>query len=101
MEQQSDLMKLADQWAPIFKLMGDRTRLRLLLALHYRGPGQATVSELAEVVGVTLATASAALQLLAENGVVESFKEGRVTRYQLVDATTHALLHHLGGTHRH
>ncbi|ANR62707.1 hypothetical protein C627_08755 [Corynebacterium glutamicum ZL-6] len=65
------------------------------------GPGEATVSELADIVGVTLPTASAALQLLADNGVVESFKEGRVTRYKLVDATTHTLLHHLGGTHRH
>ncbi|BAU95974.1 transcriptional regulator [Corynebacterium suranareeae] len=101
MEHQSHLLQLADDWAPKFKLLGDRTRLRLLLALHYHGPGEATVSELAESVGVTLPTASAALQLLADNKVVESFKEGRVTRYKLVDATTHTLLHHLGGTHRH
>lgn len=101
MEHQPHLLKLADEWAPTFKMLGDRTRLRLLIALHYHGPGEATVSELADIVGVTLPTASAALQLLADNGVVESSKEGRVTRYKIVDATTHTLLHHLGGTHRH
>ncbi|ALC06027.1 transcriptional regulator [Corynebacterium deserti GIMN1.010] len=101
MENQEHLMSLATDWAPVFKLMGDRTRLRLLLAMHYFGPGEATVSELADIVGVTLPTASAALQVLAEGGVVEPVKEGRVTRYKLVDATTHALLHHVGGIHRH
>ncbi|MFP7365669.1 metalloregulator ArsR/SmtB family transcription factor [Corynebacterium callunae] len=101
MADEQELMDLAQHWAPLFKLMGDRTRLSLLLAMHHRGPGEATVSELAQLVEVSLPTASAALVNLAENNIVEASKEGRVTRYHLVDEATHKLLHHLGGTHAH
>lgn len=92
---------LADEWAPTFKILGDPTRLRLLLAMHYRGPGVATVSELAEAAGVRVPTASAALIHLTDAGTVTRTKVGREVRYSLTDPRTHDLLHHLGGTHVH
>ena len=92
---------LADEWAPAFKILGDPTRLRLLLAMHYRGPGMATVSELAQAAGVRVPTASAALIHLTDAGTVTRTKVGREVRYSLTDPRIHGLLHHLGGTHVH
>ena len=81
--------------------MGDPTRLRLLLAMHYRGPGEATVSELADIIGVRIPTASAALIHLTDAGTIEPHKVGREVRYSLPDPRIHALLPHLGGTPSH
>ena len=92
---------LADDWAPVFKTLSDPTRLRLLLAMHYRGPAEATVSDLAEATGVRVATASASLVTMADSGIIEPVREGRAVRYRLVDDQIHALLHHLGATHAH
>ncbi len=96
---QNPPVDLADEWAPIFKVMSDPTRLRLLLAMHYRGPGEATVTELADTVGVRIPTASAALIHLTEAGIIEPNKIGREVRYSLTNPRIHELLHHLGGTH--
>ncbi|QGU05631.1 ArsR/SmtB family transcription factor [Corynebacterium comes] len=98
---QETTLKLADEWGPIFKVLGDPTRLRLLLAMHYRGQGEASVTELAEAVGVRTATASAALVHMTEAGTIQPHKVGRVVRYSLTDPRIHELLHHLGGTHSH
>lgn len=97
---QDAMVALADQWGPIFKVLGDPTRLRLLLVLHYRGPGEATVTELAAAVGVRIPTASAALIHLTEAGTIEPHKVGREVRYSLTDPRIHELLHHLGGGHQ-
>ncbi len=92
---------LADDWAPVFKTLSDPTRLRLLLAMHYRGPAEASVSDLAAATGVRVATASASLVTMADAGVIEPVRQGRVVRYRLVDDQVHRLLHHLGATHAH
>lgn len=92
---------LADDWTAVFKTLSDPTRLRLLLAMHYRGPAEATVSELADSAGVRVATASASLVSMADASVIEPVREGRVVRYRLVDDRVHKLLHHLGATHAH
>lgn len=96
----ASLLDLADEWSARFKLLADPTRLRLLVALHYRGPGEATVSELAQATGVRVTTASSALQRLALAGVVRATRDGRAVRYRLVDERVHGLVHHLGGTHQ-
>lgn len=100
-DHQDPTERLADEWGPVFKVLGDPTRLRLLLAMHYRGPGEATVTELADMVGIRTATASAALIHMAEAGTIRPHKVGRVVRYRLTDPRIHELLHHLGGTHSH
>lgn len=92
---------VADNWLDTFKLVADATRLRLLLSMHYRGPGEATTSELASMAGVKLATASAALKNMESQGVVNASKEGREVRYSLISDEVHHLLHYIGGTHAH
>lgn len=91
---------IAGAWLDTFKLVSDPTRLRLLLSMHYRGPGEATTSDLAKMAEVKLATASAALKTMEAQGVVKASKEGREVRYSLISHEVHHLLHYIGGTHQ-
>ncbi|MBM4222121.1 MAG: metalloregulator ArsR/SmtB family transcription factor [Gammaproteobacteria bacterium] len=59
------------------------SRLRLLALLL---PGEATVGDLVEVLGQSQPRVSRHLRLLAEAGLVESFREGRSIYYRLADA---------------
>ena len=93
------VLKTADDWAPVFKVLGDPTRLRLLVTMHHQGPGRRSVTELAEATGVRTVTASAALTSMAAAGIIEPTREGRETRYALTDPRVHDLLHHVGAPH--
>lgn len=93
------LMDLADDWASLFRLLADPTRLRLLVAMHHHGAAELTVQELAECTDVHFKTASSALRMLATAGVVHSVIDGRCARYSLADDRVHTLVHHIGGTH--
>ncbi|NLI04670.1 MAG: winged helix-turn-helix transcriptional regulator [Actinomycetaceae bacterium] len=92
-------LELAEKWSKTFKIMGDPTRLKLLSAIHYAGQHVYAVSELAEVAGIRVATASASLRAMEQNGVVESARDGRVIRYAIADDGVHRLLHWIGTTH--
>lgn len=59
------------------------SRLRLLALLL---PGEATVGDLVTVLGQSQPRVSRHLRLLAEAGLVESFREGRSIYYRLADA---------------
>lgn len=95
----AELLNLADEWSPLFKILGDPTRLRLLLAMHHLGRGVATVTELAQHTGIRNATASAALKHMEGAGVLTSERNGREVYYYLGNDHAHNLLHYLGGTH--
>lgn len=97
----SEALDLADTWHPVFKLLGDRTRLRLLVALHHGGPSKRTVQELADVTETRVVTASAALNLMSDAGIVQAERQGREMRYSLVDPQVHQVLHHIGALHEH
>ncbi|MBF4552763.1 ArsR/SmtB family transcription factor [Corynebacterium suicordis] len=94
-------LNLADSWHLLFKLLGDRTRLRLLVALHHGGPSQRTVQELADVTETRVVTASAALNLMANAGLIQAERHGREMRYSLVDPQVHQVLHDIGALHGH
>ncbi|WP_052844146.1 ArsR/SmtB family transcription factor [Corynebacterium uterequi] len=94
-----NLLALADTWSPLFKVLGDPTRLRLLLTMHYLGPGSASVSELAELTGLRTATTSAALKLMQQSGILTAERDGRQTFYSVANSEAHTLLHHIGGIH--
>lgn len=89
----------ADSWATRFALLGDGTRLRLLVAMH-ACPGMG-VGELAARAGVGENAASQALRVLREAGWVLAARRGRAVHYTLrSDAIVHAILHDvLGATH--
>ena len=84
-------------WASVFTLLGDHTRLRLLMAMHH-SPSQ-TVTELANAAAIHRDTASQALKVLREQGWVRAERDGRQMRYTLVDVTTHRVLHFMGQRH--
>ncbi|HSZ29657.1 MAG TPA: metalloregulator ArsR/SmtB family transcription factor [Pseudonocardiaceae bacterium] len=77
-------------WAARFSLLGDRSRLALLLCIRNAGP--ISVTDLALATGINATTASQALRLLRATGAVTTAREGRIIRYQLADETLHTLL---------
>ncbi|MCT1564047.1 ArsR/SmtB family transcription factor [Corynebacterium glucuronolyticum] len=89
-----------DSWAGTFKILGDPTRLALLAAIHYAGQNTLTVSELAEETGLRVATASAALRAMENNGTVKSQRDGRRIYYGIANDDVHELLHWIGSGHK-
>ncbi|AXK47003.1 ArsR/SmtB family transcription factor [Brachybacterium saurashtrense] len=78
-------------------LLADPRRLRILFCLHAH-PGVRS-SDVARALDAHDSTTSHALAMLREAGWVRSRREGREVRYELADATIHALLHDLGSGH--
>lgn len=94
-------LAIADEWAPKFKVLGDQTRIKLLVAIHFAGQHSATVTELADATGVRVATASAALRAMEAAGAVRAERDGRQIRYAIADEGLHQLLHAVGSGHEH
>lgn len=78
-----------DEAARRFALLSDPTRLRVVRTLLDRG--DATVTELAEMVGTTLPNVSQHLARLQAGGVVRRRREGRTARYEIADPTIEGL----------
>ena len=75
----------------------DPTRLQLLIAVH-AAPGS-SVTALAAATGLAPNTVTQALASLRRSGLVESRRDGRLSRWSLADSAGHDLLHHLGARH--
>ncbi|WGL51269.1 metalloregulator ArsR/SmtB family transcription factor [Nocardioides sp. BP30] len=90
-------------WSERFALLGDPTRLALLVCIHRVGP--ISVSDLAVATGLKDTAVSQALRLLRNAGAVAAGREGRVVRYRLLDAALGPLLDQVAPavatTHRH
>jgi DNA-binding transcriptional ArsR family regulator len=71
------------RWAEVFALLGDPSRLALLISI--RRAGRICVSYLAAATALKEATVSQALRLLRSRGVVTADRDGRLVRYALVD----------------
>lgn len=80
----------ADGLAAVFRLLGDRTRVRMLFALAEAG--ELCVCDLAAAVGAPETSVSQALRLLRTAGVVRSRRDGRTIWYRLDDAHVRQLL---------
>ena len=74
-------MNNLEQKARIFSLFGDPTRLRILQILVKKKPIK--VSDIAEGVGMSVACISHHLQLLKDNKLVTTKREGNNIYYQL------------------
>lgn len=92
----TQLLDLVDEWSEVFKVMSDPTRFRLLLVLHYQGPGQMTMTQLAQECDLRPATASAALRYMSNLGMVSVKRDGRRMMYSIADQQVHELLHYIG-----
>lgn len=74
-------MDTIEQKARIFSLFGDPTRLRILQILVKKKPIK--VSDIAEGVGMSVACISHHLQLLKDDNLVTTKREGNSIYYQL------------------
>ena len=77
-------------WSSLFALLGDPSRLALLLGIHHAGP--ISVTDLAVAADMRDTSVSQALRLLRANGIVTAHREGRVVRYTLADDKVAELL---------
>lgn len=88
----------AERLAGLFRLLGDRSRARMLFALAE--VGELCVCDLAAAVEVPETSVSQALRLLRGAGVVRARRSGRMVYYRLDDAHVRLLLEvsreHLG-----
>jgi len=80
----------AERLAALFRLLGDRSRARLLFALAE--VGELCVCDLAAATEVPETSVSHALRLLRGAGVVRARRSGRVVYYRLDDAHVRLLL---------
>ena len=76
--------------AKAFAILGDPTRLTLLMGIKAAGP--ISVSDLAAATGLNDTTVSQALRYLRASEVVTAERDGRVIRYRLADGLVAALL---------
>ena len=80
----------AEQLAALFRLLGDRSRARILFALAEAG--ELCVCDLAAAVGVPETSVSQALRLLRTAGAVRARRSGRMVWYRLDDDHVRQLL---------
>lgn len=80
-------------WAARFALLGDPSRLMLLLTIHRDGP--ICVSNLAEATGLKHTTVSHSLRLLRAHDLVHAERDGHRVCYRLADHSANALLDHV------
>ena len=78
-----------EQLADFYKVMGDTTRLKLLMALE---TGEFCASDLANVSQMTRSAVSHQLKTLKSNKMVNSRKEGKNVYYSLYDEHIHSVL---------
>ena len=80
----------AEEVAVLFRLLGDRSRVRILFALAEAG--ELCVCDLAAAVDVAEPAVSQALRLLRTAGVVRARRDGRTVWYRLDDEHVRLLL---------
>ena len=76
--------------AATFRLLGDPTRVRILIALDEHD--ELCVHEIARLVGAGETKVSQALRLLRTAGIVRNRRDGRHIRYRLDDEHVRTLL---------
>ena len=76
--------------ASTFRLLGDPTRVRILMTLDDHG--ELCVHEIAERIGATETKVSQALRLLRTAGIVRNRRDGRHIHYRLDDDHVRTLL---------
>lgn len=80
---------LIEQLADFYKVMGDPTRLKLLMALESQ---EFCASDLANISHMTRSAVSHQLKTLKNNKLVKSRKEGKTVYYSLDDEHIHSVL---------
>ena len=85
LEDENAIMNAAD----MFSVLGDTTRLRVLVSLLH---GELCVTDIAAATGVNRTTISHQLRVLRSNNMVNRRREGKVVYYSIANETlTHLL----------
>lgn len=82
-------LKTVDQLAAVYKLLGEPSRLKILLALR---PGEMCVCDLAALLESTPSAISHQLKLLRISGLLKSRKEGKMVYYRLEENPVQRIL---------
>ncbi len=82
--------KVLFELADLFKVFGDATRLRILMVLLERE--ELSVSELAEMLGMTQSAISHQLQTLRQNKLVKTRRDGKSILYSLDDEHVRSII---------
>ena len=69
-----------DEYLKIFKALGDKTRLRIVIMLKVK---PMCVCEIREIIGSSMSTISNHLKILKEAGIIKFQKEDRYINYEL------------------
>ena len=69
--------------SPLFKVLADPARLRILSHLAAEGCGPISVNELTEISGLSQPTVSHHLKRLTEAGLLEKTRVGRILTHQV------------------
>lgn len=77
------------QLADLYKVFGDRTRLRILCELYER---EVCVNGIAERLGMTLSAISHQLRILKQAKLVKCRRDGKTVYYSLADDHVHSIL---------
>ena len=80
---------LVTEAAELFNMLGDNSRLRILLALHTT---ELCVCDLAAILDTSSSAVSHQLRLLRAKGLVRFRKEGKIVYYSLTDSPVRVLL---------
>ncbi len=80
-------------WSTTFALLGDPSRLMLLLLIHREGP--ICVSELADRSGLKHTTVSHSLRLLRAHNMVHAERDGHRVCYRRSEHSASPLLDHV------
>ncbi|PLX93446.1 MAG: transcriptional regulator [Desulfuromonas sp.] len=88
-KEQLPQLKNVTQIASIYKLLGDPTRLRIMLALN---ASEMCVCDLAALLETTPSAISHQLRLLRTAGLVHARKEGKIVYYNLEELSAQGLL---------
>ena len=80
---------LVTEAAELFNMLGDNSRLRILLALHTT---ELCVCDLAAILETSSSSVSHQLRLLRAKGLVRFRKEGKIAYYSLADSHVRVLL---------
>lgn len=75
--------------ADFFKVLGDSTRLKILLAIK---DGPVCVGDISEALGMGQSAVSHQLRILRQNDIVKFHKKGKVVYYELDDSHVETLL---------
>lgn len=85
LEDENAIMNAAD----MFSVLGDTTRLRVLVSLLH---GELCVTDIAAATGVNRTTISHQLRVLRSNNMVERRRDGKVVYYAIANETLTQLL---------